>query len=56
MSQTIDYSLDQHEDAVLVSMLSFFLDVGIPDDIDEKDFIVRRRISIEKRIGKVSSH
>ena len=38
MSQTIDYSLDQHEDAVLVSMLSFFLDVGIPDDIDEKDF------------------
>ena len=37
MSQTIDYSLDQHEDAVLVSMLSFFLDVGIPDDIDEKD-------------------
>jgi hypothetical protein len=38
MSQTIDYSLDQHEDAVLVSMLSFFLDIGIPDDIDEKDF------------------
>ena len=38
MSQTIDYSLDQHEDAVLVSMLSFFLDIGIPDDFDEKDF------------------
>ena len=38
MSQTIDYSLEQHEDAVLVSMLSMFLDIGIPDNIDEDDF------------------
>jgi len=39
MKETINYSLTQDEDSVLVSMLSFFLDVGIPDDsIDEKDF------------------
>ncbi len=35
---TMTYEFTEHEDEALVQMLSFFLDVGVPDEMDQDAF------------------